>query len=181
MKAPILGLIALALGGCGTVRPVPDGFTGDVAMLEDSFTMADGESCGSFFILYQYDGHDVDNAVSASAQASYGQGFHMTAKGAERTVPAREATFNIIGRTHCAAPIQEMTRTVYFIEGDVSFTPEANQTYMITGELGPTQSAVWIEQKQTHVQVGNKLLVKGPATLKLFKASAKPEQIPPPK
>jgi hypothetical protein len=181
MKALCLGLIALAIAGCATFRPVPDGYTGDVAMLEDSFTMADGDSCGSFFILYQYDGHEVENAVSASAQASYGQGFHMAALGAERTVPARGAIFHVIGRTHCVAPIQEISRTVYFIEGDVQFVPEANQTYVITGEVGPTQSAVWIEQKQTHVQKGNKLLVKGPSTIALSKASAKPEQVPPEK
>lgn len=105
----------------------------------------------------------------------------MTAKGAERYVPAKEATFHVIGRTHCAAPILEMTRTVYFIEGGVRFAPEANQTYVITGEVGPNQSAVWIEHKLTHTQVGNKLLVKGLSKIGFFKANAKPEEIPPPK
>ena len=141
--------------------------------------MADGDSCGSFFVLYQYDGHEVDNAISASAQASYGQGFNWAALGAQRMVPARGATFHLMGRTHCVAPIQEISRTVYFIEGDILFVPDANQSYVIRGELGPTQSAVWIEQKQNHAQQGNKLLIKGPSTLGKLKASAKPEQVPP--
>jgi hypothetical protein len=169
---------ALTLSACATFSPVA-GYQGQTATLEDSYHWTENESCGSFFFLYQYDGHDVDNALTATARANAGMGFRMLPKGASRPVPAREATFHINGRTHCAAPIQELTGTVYLVHGNVRFTPAAGATYVIKGELSAEQSAVWIEDKTSHAQVGNKLLIKGPAKAGFFDQSSTPEQIPP--
>jgi hypothetical protein len=173
-----LSILALLLTGCATFSPV-DGYQGPTATLEDSYQWTENDSCGSFFFLYEYDGHGVDNALQATAQANAGRGFRMSPKGASRPVPARDATFHINGRTHCAAPIQELVGTVYLVHGNVRFTPAAGATYVITGELAADHSAVWIEDKATHAQVGNKLLIKGLAKAGLFDQSSTPEQIPP--
>jgi hypothetical protein len=41
--------------------------------------------------------------------------------------------------------------------------PLAGATYVVKGSLGPDYSAVWIENVETGVQVGNKLMIKGAA------------------
>jgi hypothetical protein len=171
-------LSVLALTACATFSPV-DGYRGETATIEDSYQWIANESCGNFFFLYQYDGHDVDNALQATARANAGRGFRMEPQGASRSVPAREATFHINGRTHCAAPIQELTNTVYLVHGNVQFTPAAGATYLIKGELSADHSAVWIEDKATHAQMGSKLLIRGPAKAGIFDQSSTPEQIPP--
>jgi hypothetical protein len=118
MRTFVIALVAFALSGCESVGPATAGYTGPTAFLEDSIKMAVGASCGEFYILHQYNGKDMDNAITASARASNGQGFRMTAQGAERPIPAQEAAFHLVGRIHCAAPIQELTRTIY--EGAVA-------------------------------------------------------------
>jgi hypothetical protein len=113
--------------------------------------MTGGESCGNFHVLFKYDDHEVDNAIAASVEA-----------------------------THCAAPLLELTGTIFMVDGDIHFTPQAGETCLITGELSADHSAVWVENSKTHAQVGNKLLIKGPAKMGFFGGSGVPEQFPPP-
>ena len=89
----------------------------------------------------------------------------MTTEDYSRSVPAREATFHLKGRTHCAAPIIEVADTIYLIEGDVKLAPQGDGQYMIKGELRDDHSAVWVEEASTHKQLGNKLVVKGSTAL----------------
>jgi len=78
--------------------------------LADS-TLSDGGRCASFFFLDAYDGHDVQNALTVTERRNSGQGLAMTIEDYSRPVPAQEAVFHLKGRTHCAAPIIEPSRT----------------------------------------------------------------------
>jgi hypothetical protein len=186
----ILGL-CLLISACATFEPVPKGYSGATAKLTDSAASdADSERCASFFFLGAYDGHDVENSFAATEQRNRGRGMSMTIEGYSRLVPAQEATFHLKARTHCAAPILEVTHKIYIIEGDVKFAPQADGQYTIKGELGEDHSAIWVEDLATGKQRGNKLLVKGSAALNrgalllLGEAAAKSsnqkvEEIPP--
>ena len=187
----ILGL-GLLISACATYEPVPKGYAGATAKLTDSTgNDADSERCASFFFLDAYDGHDVENSFTATEQGNRGRGMGMTIEGYSRLVPAQEATFHLKARTHCAAPILEVTNKVYMLEGDVRFAPQGDGQYTIKGELGEERSAVWVEDLATGKQLGNKLLVNGSAALNrgalllLGEAAArsskqKVEEIPPP-
>ena len=98
-----------------------------------------------------------------------------------RQIPTDNAAFFIVGRTHCAAPIQEMTGTVRLVGGNVEFTPEESAVYVSKGELAPDHSAVWIEDEKSGAQVGNKLLLNGPAKAGFFGVTGKVIEIPPSK
>jgi hypothetical protein len=87
--------------------------------------------------------------------------------------------FHIIGCTHYAAPILAMAGTSYYVDGDVTFTPVAGATYIVKGSLGPDYSAVWIEDKDSGRQVGNKFLIKGAAEASPLKKKREAEQVPP--
>jgi len=160
----MLGL-CLFISGCATTyEPVQKDYAGSTAKLTDSVA-SDGERCVSFFFLDSYDGHDVQNALTATQRRNYGQGMAMTVEGYSRRVPAQEATFHLKGRTHCAAPIIELGHTVYMIEGDVKFAPQGDGQYTIKGELSEDHSAIWVVDLSTGKQRGNKLLVKGSTAL----------------
>lgn len=161
-----IGIVVLCLlvSGCATYEPAEKSYSGATARLVDSVA-DDGGRCASFFILDAYDGHDVQNALTATQQRNSGWGLTMTIQGYSRAVPAQEATFHLKGRTHCAAPIVELGNSVFTIEGDVKFTPQGDGQYVVKGELREDYSAVWVEELSTGKQRGNKLLVKGSTAL----------------
>jgi hypothetical protein len=74
-----------------------------------------------------------------------------------------------------------MTGTVRLVGGNVEFTPEESAVYVIKGELTPDHSAVWIEDEKSGSQVGNKLLLNGPAKAGFFGVSGEVLEIPPSK
>ena len=181
--------LCLFISGCATYEPVQKGYVGATAKLTD-FVVSEGGRCASFFFLEAYDGHEVHNALIATQRRNSGRGMAMSIEDYSRQVPAQEATFHIVGRTHCAAPIIEVGNTVYLIEGDVKFAPQGDGQYTVKGELREDYSAVWVEDLSTRKQLGNKLLVKGSTalnrgTLLLFgpavakSSKQKVEEIPP--
>jgi hypothetical protein len=176
-------VLPLAIAACNTMpKPVPDGYTGPTAIIKDSARAAPGDTCGDFFFLHEYDGKAADNALQASARDNAGSGLRMRVVNQfSRPVPARTATIFIIGRTHCAAPIQELTGTVWLVGGKIEINPAGGSVYVIKGELKPDHSAVWIEDEATGTQLGNKLLINGSAKAGFFGIAGKVEEVPPPR
>jgi hypothetical protein len=177
-----VAFLAVALSACATTaKLVPDGYTGPTATIKDSTRVSRGDSCGDFFFLNEYAGKSADNALQASARDNAGSGMTFSVvHDFSRPVPASSANFFIVGRTHCAAPIQELTGTVRLVGGNVDFTPQDGKVYVIKGELTSDHSAVWLEDEKTGVQVGNKLLINGPAKAGFFGVTGKVLEIPPP-
>ncbi|MDD5365244.1 MAG: hypothetical protein PHR30_07885, partial [Gallionellaceae bacterium] len=58
-----------------------------------------------------------------------------------------------------------LTNAIYQVTGDVSFTPDADKTYYVKGELGDNYSAVWLEDSDTHVVIDKKIELNGSAKL----------------
>ena len=77
----------------------------------------------------------------------------------ERSVPAKEAKYQLHGRTYFAAPILEMAGHAIQIDGEVVLSPEAGETNVVKGELSADHSAIWVENETTGAQLGNKLLI----------------------
>lgn len=147
MRLFALLALGLAISGC-TSSPVPEGYTGPLAHIEDS--TGNSETPGvDFFVLDAVNGQAINESIAATLSANYGQGFYMQPVVVGRDVPAQRATFTIRGTTHYAAPILALTNTVFRIEGQVTFTPAANGRYVVRGKLGKHHSAVWIEEVGT--------------------------------
>lgn len=159
----LLVLAALALAGCVT-SPAPEGYTGPLAKIADTYTTRSERSI-DVFILDSYNAKKVENALSQTVSQNYGRGFAMDPVGYERDVPAVQATFSLRGRTHYAAPILALTNTVYQVKGDISFAPQAGRRYVVRGTLGPDYAAVWIEDAETKAVIGNKIEIKGDSSL----------------
>src|SRR2546428_11995424 len=78
---------ALLLHGCAAHKPVPEGYTGPVALISDSGYSEDGTKA-QVFALMEVDEKPIENSFGASARASHGQGFALTTRFVSRPVPA---------------------------------------------------------------------------------------------
>ena len=162
-KIILAGLVALAVAGCAT-EPLPDNYSGPTATIGDTDTRRSEHSV-DFFFVSEYNGKSVNNALIATRQANYGQGFAMSPMKWSRQVPTVESTFRIEGQTHYAAPILDVIHKIYHVSGELKFTPVEHHVYLVKGELNEEHSIVWIEDEDTHEVIGKKFEAKGSSTL----------------
>jgi len=150
-RVATLAACALSLCGCMS-NPIPNGYTGPVARISDSYTPTNNKGL-NFFYLAKVNGKNIDNSPARTAQANAGMGFSMNPVIIGRYVPARSAVFTIIGRTYYGAPILDLANTVYEVSGNIRFTPQADHSYKVKGILSDTGSSVWIEDQNGTVIV----------------------------
>lgn len=166
MRRVLLLACLLPLLGACAAKPIPDGYSGPVARVNDTSTPRSGTSI-DFFYLAEVNGRRIPDSVTNTRQANYGRGFSMTPRVIDREIPAEPSTVRIVGRTEHAAPILALMNKVYQVSGEMQFTPEPNQYYLVKGVLGDDYSAVWIENASGAV-VGQKIEVRGSSTLGFF-------------
>jgi hypothetical protein len=164
--AVLLFALGALLAAC-TSNPVPEGYRGPTARVADSW-VGRGDHSADFFYVAAIDGRQIQNDLSFTEGANYGNGFSLTPFSYDRNVPAQAAAFTIVGRTHYAAPLLEMVNRVYEVRGEVHFAPEPNHSYIVTGKLGDGYSAVWIEDATTGQPVTARVEIKGSAALGLL-------------
>jgi len=155
--------IGLSLASCATYKPVPEGYTGPVAMLSDSGFSEDGTKA-QLFSLMEVDGNTVQSSFGASASASHGQGFALTTRIVSRPVPAKPMKVKLKGAHTTGAPIQaifsQMSGTFFSVEGVADFEPVPGGDYVVKGTLKKEGSQVWIEDVRTGQPVTRKIAEK---------------------
>lgn len=153
------------LSGCATFTPsVPEGYSGPVSVVKDSVKSL-SQSKADFFYVSEINDQRIEDSRVRTLQVNRGRGFSMSPAIVERNVPARRATFTLVGRTEYAAPILALTNTVYQVTGKVTFAPETYRSYVVRGELGENYSAVWLEDEADGKLIGERIEVKGPSKL----------------
>lgn len=159
----IAAVIAISSYGCATYKPVPEGYTGPVANIADS-GFAESRAKAQIFAVIEIDGNKVVNSFSASANASYGQGFALTTQFVSRAVPARPMKLKIRGSHTTGAPIHALfsqaAGSFFSVEGEIDFTPEAGGQYVVRGELRKEGSSVWVEDTRSKQPVTQKIIGK---------------------
>lgn len=160
----VMSAVLSVMSGCAMYKPIPDGYSGPRSTIKDS-VLVHSSSKAAFFYVEAVDGHDIENSRIRTLQVNQGRGMNMTPEILGREIPARPMTLKLVGRTEYGAPILAFTNTVYQVKGDVQFTPEANKSYVVKGELGENYSAVWLEEVSAGAVAGTKVEVKGSAKL----------------
>jgi hypothetical protein len=153
--------LVLFLSACATYKPVPDGYTGPVALIRDS-AQSESAGKGQLFYVQSIDGNPIQNARNATRQSSTNTGFVVNTRDVERQVPIRPLKLRLIATHVTGAPIHELASraagTFFSVEGDVEFTPKAGVMYAVRGELKKGASSVWIEDVATkEVEPGTKI------------------------
>lgn len=152
MRLALALSLSLAVAGCASYQPVPEGYAGPVATVADSGFSESG-SKGQLFVLRTVDGHDIRTSFGASAEASHGRGFALTLRVIDRQVPARPMQVKLLGSHTTAAPIQALLSqavgSFLSVEGVVDFQPEGGRRYVVKGQLAKEQSSIWIEDADT--------------------------------
>jgi hypothetical protein len=158
----IVGLAAL-IAGCATpYKPIPDGYTGPTAIINDT-KEREGDYKARFFVVAEIDSHQIENGISKARAASRGMGFLLEGGYASsRQVPARPMKVKLIGTHVTGAPIHEMysrlAGTFFSVEGETTFTPVPDGTYVVKGELKESSSSVWIEDTKTNQPVTERIV-----------------------
>lgn len=159
-------LACMALAGCETVpEQVVQPPTGPRARLDET-AKAHSASKADFFVVTEIDGKKVRNSMSETFSRNYGRGMVMTPYFLNQDLPAGQVVkVAVTARTLFAAPALAMINDVYQVKGVVEFTPQENGRYILRGELGPSWSAVWIEDRANDAVVGQKVEFKGNSKL----------------
>ena len=171
-KIVLVMLVVLSMFGCAHKAAIPDDYWGPQAKISDAYTMQ-GKTHADFFYLDSINGQKIEDSREASRAASYGRGSLLIGKTVERDVPARKATFRVVGRTQYAAPIDQFFHTIYEISGDIEFAPEPNRSYTVNGHIfdngnDDSYMAIWIADDQTGELVSPKIELEGASSLNFF-------------
>ena len=161
----ILATLALlvALSGCATYEPpVPVGYTGPTASIGEH-GISEDSSKAKLFYVEAIDGKPVRSSLIATRRATAGRGFSLAMDYVVHTVPARPLRLKLVGTHVTGAPIHEIASraagTFFSVEGELTFTPEPDGEYFITGKLQKEGSAVWVADARTEKPVSTVISV----------------------
>lgn len=144
-KLLIVLAISVYVTGCVTfVDTVPEGYDGPTAKIVDSYTNFEGSSA-HYFTFAMIDGQYIDNSGNQTRIKNQGKGFNMTPVMVTHDVPVEELNITLAGYVFFATDAQGMFGDSMLVEGDLTFTPVANETYTVRGELTKKKSTIWLE------------------------------------
>jgi len=152
------------LAGCAAPRSlVPENYKGPTAYLEDTVYQESG-SKGRIFAAVALDGQGIRSAFEATRQASANRGFSLWIADDGRKVVVKPTRVTLRASHVTAAPIHELALRAggafFEVEGTVDFTPKADVTYVVRGELKREGSSVWIEERETKIKASEVVVGK---------------------
>lgn len=145
MRFFVLICLCFWVAGCAVETDTPQAqrlpITG-TAIIKDTFRKTAWNKA-NFFYVSQIDNKPVQNSFDLTRAKKDRQSLEIRPVPYERRIVAREITVTIWGKTEYGSP--NAGSAMNRIAGNITFTPAANQTYFIKGELSARYSAVWIE------------------------------------
>ena len=143
-------VLALALQGCTTFTPIPEGYSGPLSTIVDTSEVVSPTKV-YFFELVKVDGRNISSSSYETRILNDGAGFSLTPVISKRAIPSGKSILSIRGVTHYAAPILALGGGNFSIKGEVEIELLAEKTYLVKGELTKLYSAVWVEDELGNV------------------------------
>jgi hypothetical protein len=140
-------------------EPLPLDYDFSTVVINDSADVLDDDEV-NFYYVKKIENENVDNSLINSVKLNRGKGMKITPYAFDRDLPLKKVTLTIAGKRQYGAPIQEMFKKAYEIEGTVQFTPDKDGKYVVKGELNDDYQAVWIENVESHQIMDKKIEVK---------------------
>ena len=132
------------------------GASAPIATIRDG-GRSESSSKALLFFVKEINGKSVENSLSETSKASYGQGMQVTPIFLERQVLAEgELRLELRAEVYFAAPILVLISIGknYDATAVIRLQPKPNAVYIVNGELSQARSAVWLEDDATGEKVG---------------------------
>jgi len=150
-KTISISLFIILFTGCVSTKNsvIPKGYSGGEATIIDTYKRS-SRSTANFYYANIINGEKVAYALNKSAARSSGQGRNLNLFGQDKKIPTSSSVeVHIIAQAFNVVPISALFNSdkAYFVEGNVSFKPKSNLSYLVNGTLSSEYSAVWIEDE----------------------------------
>lgn len=151
MKVFWLFVCVSLLSACVSFQPIiPDGYTGKVFTVNDTFTNHK-KSKAHFFVLSKVDGTLIEDSGYATRVANNGHGFDMKPLMVSREITAEPHILTIQGYVHFATDGQAMFGRSMLVTKEIHLTPKPHETYKVKGVLDKSGSKVWLEDSEGNI------------------------------
>ena len=154
MKVGVILIVSLALSACSTFNPIPEGYTGPTAVIKDSFSEKSASNA-HYFELEKVNENRISDSFGATRQKYYGQGMYFEPVMVEHEVLPERQSFTISGFVFYPTDAQLLFSNNLSVEGIVTFTPKAGETYTVSGTVIDDVSEVWLQDSSGNV-IGDK-------------------------
>ena len=163
------GLAAAGLlAGCAGSRSfsafepaAPADYSGPTVNVADQ-AVAVGPQRLHVFEITQVDGRRLASSSVATTRAGQGSGMTVTPVALTNELALRPARVQLQAATQYASPVVALSNPTCRTVGEVSFTPQQGQRYVVRGRIEAQACEVWIEDLATGQPVTDK--VSGPGT-----------------
>ena len=152
--------LVLTLAGCTTYSPIPEGYLGDTATINDSFSN-NSSTTAHFFMLSEIDGNKLVDSWMATRSANHGRGTFFTPKMKSWEVLPEAATFTLVGLVFFPTDAQALFGDAREVEGTIQFTPDSNEVYTVRGQITEESSEVWLEDSSGKIVKEKIVKVRG--------------------
>jgi hypothetical protein len=150
-KIICVSIFLIITTGCVSTKDsvIPKGYSGGEASIIDTYKRS-SRSTADFYYSTIINDQKVAYALNKSVARSSGQGQNLTLVGQHKKIPVTSpVNVHIVGNAFNVVPISALFNSdkAYYIEGNVSFMPKENLSYLVNGTLSFEYSAVWIEDE----------------------------------
>lgn len=143
-------VVAFLVSSCATFNPIPEGYNGPVANIEDTYSNDTGLSA-HYFTLYKINGNTISSSFGATRTRYSGQGMNFDPVMVSRDVLPEQAEFTLQAYKFFPTDAQSFFSDSMMVEKTVTFMPEENKKYYVKGKLNKEKSEVWLEDENGNV------------------------------
>ncbi len=156
MRYAFIGLLTLLLSSCASIyQPIPEGYTGETAIVKDSSSNLTSTNA-HYFILLKIDDKYIEHSWGKTRQENYGRGMRFTQHIVMRDVLPKSQKFTIQGLVFFPTDAQAIFGDEMSVTKEFMFTPVAGEKYMVKGELDKKSSTVWLEDSKGNIVENSK-------------------------
>jgi hypothetical protein len=143
-------VIAFLASSCAVYNPIPEGYSGPVASMEDTHSNYTGRSA-HYFTVHKIDGKLISSSFAATRTRYYGQGMNFSPVMVSRDVLPQQAEFTLLAYTFFPTDAQSLFGNSVSVEKTFTFTPEEGAHYYVKGTLNAEAPDVWLEDASGNV------------------------------
>jgi hypothetical protein len=149
------------LAACAAGNPLPNGYSGPIATVQDSGHFEDDHRAVLFYVA-QFKSKSINQSYSETKHRNYGRGREMNLWTVERAVPAEKVRLLLEGKVLYPAPFEELVHlnSMYSVAQVIELDAKPGAVYVVNGTLRNKDSQVWLEELKTKERVGTPISAK---------------------